>query len=77
MKATEVTSNGRLIGWIARAGSVHGVWTEFTPPGFMIQPYIGANTPDREQFQPTIYKTRGEAKRELISAYARSAKAVS
>lgn len=52
---------GELIGWIARVGTVRGVWTEYTPSGFM----IARNHGIEPEFQTGIYRTRGMAVREL------------
>jgi hypothetical protein len=50
-----------LIGWIARVGAVHGVWTEWTPSGWMIARNVGVDP----EFQTAIHRTRGMAIREL------------
>lgn len=69
MKTLEIRHEGKLLGWIARVGAVDGVWTEYTPSGFKIQRYKGSEPmmPLRAFFEPTIYNTRGEAKRALFS----------
>lgn len=70
MKTLEIRhENGRLAGWIARVAVVDSVWTEHTQQGFKIQRYCGnmPMMPLRAHFEPQIYKTRGEAKRDLLS----------
>jgi hypothetical protein len=57
----EVYIEDELIGWIARVGAVQGVWTEFTPSGWM----LARNHGIEPEFQSGIYKTRGMAIREL------------
>ena len=68
MNAREVRNEQkRLVGWIARSEAVYGVWNDLTPHGFMIQRHNGiADTPTRSKFEMTIFKTRGEAKRDLL-----------
>lgn len=66
MRAKEIRENDILLGWVARCGAVDGVWTDWTPWGFRIQRYEGFPVkPDRELFEPQIYKTRGAAIRAL------------
>lgn len=67
MRAKEIRENEVLIGWVARCGSVNGVWNDFTPWGFRIQRYDGSKPmmPLRDRFEPKIYKTRGAAIRAL------------
>jgi hypothetical protein len=58
MKETPVYEDGEIIGYYARPAAVSGVWTEVTPWGFMIRRKDG-------EYLPTLYKTRGAAKRAL------------
>jgi len=57
----EIWVDDELVGWIARVGTVHGVWTEYTPSGWM----LARNHGIEPEFQSGIYKTRGMAIREL------------
>lgn len=61
MKETPVFEDGQLLGWYARVSTVFGVWTSDMPHGFMIK----RNTMPLSDYLPTVYKTRGEAKRAL------------